>query len=119
MTGLEESPYIDGADAKKAKTQSTDPIAFSGETDRVYTPAKGLNPIVISEGGAAKLRIVRDNLDDFVVWNPWIERAAAIPDFEPKDGWKNMVCAEAGAVRSWQKLEKGDTWEGTQTVYLK
>lgn len=120
IAGLEDSPYVDKVDAAKAKTQSSDPVAFSGETDRVYTPAKGpSHPVVISEGGAAKFSIVRDNLDDVVVWNPWIDKAAGMGDFEPKDGWKNMVCAEAGAVSSWQKLEKGDAFEGAQTIYLK
>jgi glucose-6-phosphate 1-epimerase len=33
----------------------------------------------------------RENFKDVVVWNPYIEGAAAMPDFEPKDGWKNMV----------------------------
>lgn len=37
-------------------------------------------------------------------------------DFEPKDGWKQMVCVEPGAVSSWVTLEAGDTWEGQQTV---
>lgn len=107
-------------DAAKAKTQSSDPVTFSGETDRVYTPVKGpSHPVVISESGAAKFRIVRDNLDDVVVWNPWVDKSAGMGDFEPKDGWKNMVCAEAGAVSSWQKLEKGDAYEGAQTIYLK
>lgn len=120
IAGLEDSPYVDKVDAAKAKTQSSDPVAFSGETDRVYTPVKGpSHPVVISEGGAAKFRIVRDNLDDVVVWNPWVDKAAGMGDFEPKDGWKNMVCAEAGAVSSWQKLEKGDAFEGAQTIYLK
>ncbi|PNP37622.1 hypothetical protein TGAM01_v200403 [Trichoderma gamsii] len=120
IAGLEDSPYVDKVDAAKAKTQSSDAVAFSGETDRVYTPVKGpSHPVVISEGGAAKFRIVRDNLEDVVVWNPWVDKAASMGDFEPKDGWKNMVCAEAGAVSSWQKLEKGDAYEGAQTIYLK
>jgi glucose-6-phosphate 1-epimerase len=39
-------------------------------------------------------------------------------DFEPKDGWKNMVCVEPGTVKGWQKLEKGDAFEAAQTIYL-
>ena len=26
-----------------------------------------------------------------MVWNPYVEGAASMADFEPKDGWKNMV----------------------------
>ena len=37
-------------------------------------------------------------------------------DFAPKQGYKNMICVEAGAVRGWQKLEAGETWEGGQLI---
>ncbi|UKZ49340.1 hypothetical protein TrVGV298_003586 [Trichoderma virens] len=112
-------PFHDKVDGVKDKTQSSDPITFSGETDRVYTPVKGPgHPVVITDGGVAKFRVVRDNLDDVVVWNPWVDKSAGMGDFQPKDGWKNMVCVEAGAVSTWQKLEKGDAFEGAQTIYL-
>lgn len=94
-------------------------MTFTGETDRVYTPAKGpSHPLVISEGGKPRFRIVRDNLEDAVVFNPWIEKANSLGDFEPKDGWKNMVCVEPGSVKGWQKLEKGDAFEAAQTIHL-
>jgi glucose-6-phosphate 1-epimerase len=50
-----------------------------------------------------------------VVWNPWTD-ASSISDFAPVDGYKNMICVEAGAVNGWQKLEAGETWEGGQIV---
>lgn len=37
-------------------------------------------------------------------------------DFEPKDGYKNMVCVEVGAVNGWTKLEGGESWEGGQLI---
>ena len=37
-------------------------------------------------------------------------------DFEPKDGWKNMVCVEVGAVEGWTRVEPGDTFEGGMRV---
>ncbi len=40
-------------------------------------------------------------------------------DFAPKDGWKNMICVEPGAVRGWTKLEAGDAWEGSQIITAK
>lgn len=60
--------------------------------------------------------MVRDNLSDTVVWNPWIEKAKAMGDFSPDDGYKNMVCVEVGTVNGWQKLEKGEVFEGGQTI---
>lgn len=111
--------YDDKVDGVQAKKQSTNPITFSGETDRVYTTTKGSKgPITISDSGRQRFRLVRDNLDQVVVWNPWTEKSQGMADFTPKDGWKNMVCVEAGSVVGWQKLDKGDAFEGAQTIYL-
>jgi len=118
VTGLEDSTYIDKVDSLKTKSQSG-AVTFTGETDRVYTPAKGpSHPIVISDAGKPKFKIVRDNLDDAVVFNPWIEKAKSLGDFMPKDAWKKMVCVEPGSVAKWQTLEKGDAFEAAQTIHL-
>lgn len=37
-------------------------------------------------------------------------------DFEPKDGYKEMLCIEVGAVDSWVKLDGGEGWEGGQIM---
>jgi len=39
-----------------------------------------------------------DNFMDIVVWNPHVEGAASMGDFEPKAGWKNMVLNPAGLL---------------------
>lgn len=74
--------------------------------------------MTISESGTQRFRIVRDNLDQVVVWNPWIEKSESMKDFSPKDGYKNMVCVEPGSVKGWQKLEAGDAFEAAQMIYL-
>ncbi|KAI0126921.1 galactose mutarotase-like domain-containing protein [Xylariales sp. AK1849] len=118
VTGLDGSEYVDKVDAAKAKKQSGT-VTITSETDRVYTPAKGPSePVVVSEGGVTKFSVVRDNLEDVVVWNPWTEKAAGMGDFAPKDGYKNMICVEAGAVKGWTKLEAGDAFEGAQVIYV-
>lgn len=118
VTGLEDSPYTDKVDGLKTKSQSG-AVTFTGETDRVYTPAKGpSHPIVISDGGKPKFKIVRDNLEDAVVFNPWVEKAQSLGDFMPKQAWKKMVCVEPGSVAKWQTLEKGDAFEAAQTIHL-
>ncbi|KAM3468408.1 hypothetical protein MY5147_007973 [Beauveria neobassiana] len=101
-----------------AKTQAG-PITVDGELDSIYTPVGGpKQSITLREGSDTRLRIVRDNLDDVVVWNPHVDKAAGMADFAPKEGWKKMVCIEAGSVRGWQKLDKGDAFEGAQTIHL-
>ena len=99
-------------------TSPNAPVTITGKTDRVYTPAGGPGAAVtISEGGKKTFSIVRDNLNEVVVWNPWTD-AKSIGDFAPADGYKNMICVEAGAVKGWQKLEAGETWEGGQVVNI-
>lgn len=85
----------------------------------MYTPTSGPSaPVQIVQGGKTVFSVIRDNLNDVVVWNPWAEKAAGIGDFAPKDGYKKMVCVEAGSVRGWQTLEPGDAFEGAQTITL-
>jgi glucose-6-phosphate 1-epimerase len=67
-------------------------------------------------GGAPHLDVVRDNLSDVVVWNPWKEKAGGMGDFAPKDGWQQMICVETGCVNEWQSLDAGESWEGGQVV---
>ena len=85
--------------------------------DSVYKPTDN-NPVNIVQDGEVDLTITRDGLEDVVVWNPWSDKSAGMGDFEPKTGWQQMACVEAGSVRSWQKLEAGDSWTGSQYVSL-
>ncbi|CAI4218761.1 unnamed protein product [Parascedosporium putredinis] len=100
VVGLENSSFLDKVDGPKTKTQSG-AIKITGETDRVYNPETSPKDAVrVVESGKSTVSLVRDNL----------------PDVVPKDGWKTMICVEAGIVRSWTKLEKGDVFEGGQTL---
>lgn len=110
ITGLEPTAYIDKVGGAAQKSAAGSPITFSGETDRVYTDST--NTILVKEGNSTTFEIVRDGMNDCVVWNPWSEKAASMSDFGPSDGWKNMVCVEAGAVKEFLKLEGGETWQG-------
>jgi len=117
VSGLESSPYIDKVTKPiSTKTSPDGPVTISSVTDRVYTPAGGPeSPVAISESGKKKYSIVRDNLNEVVVWNPWVE-AKAMGDFWPVEGYKEMICVEAGAVKGWVRLDVGETWEGGQVI---
>ncbi|KAL7620843.1 hypothetical protein AAE478_009841 [Parahypoxylon ruwenzoriense] len=116
VTGLEDSEYVDKVDGAQTKTQAG-AVSIAGETDRVYTPAKGPSaPVIVAEEGETVFSVVRDNLKDVVVWNPWTEKANGMGDFEPKDGFKSMICVEAGSVKGWITLDPNDAFEGAQTI---
>ena len=91
------------------------PITIAGEVDRNYSldPSK---TIIVAERNKARYEITRDMLGDVVVWNPWESKAKSMADFGPEDGYKKMVCVEAGSVLAWNTLEAGDTWEGGQRI---
>jgi glucose-6-phosphate 1-epimerase len=118
ISGIESSQYADKV--KPASTPYTSPaeaLTVSSKIDRVYTPAAGPEgPVIVTENGKKKFTVVRDNMNEVVVWNPWKEDAEGISDFAPKDGYKQMICVEAGAVKGWVELGGGETWEGGQVI---
>jgi glucose-6-phosphate 1-epimerase len=117
ICGLGNSKYIDKTAGGAVAVDANSNITITSETDRVYTPANGpKHPILIYEGDKQIFEIVRDNLGDAVVWNPWTEKANGMSDFEPKDGFVNMICVEAGQVSNWVKVEAGETFEGSQMI---
>jgi D-hexose-6-phosphate mutarotase len=64
-------------------------VKIIGATDRAYESAPLETQIF--QGTNVVFTLYRKNFTDVVVWNPYEEGAASISDFEPKDGWKNMV----------------------------
>lgn len=89
-------------------------FTLSGEVDRVYhkTPSS----VIIEDDKQVRFHVERANLEDIVVWNPWSNGTPKIADFDPKDGWKNMLCVETGSVADFQTLEPGSVWEGGQVI---
>lgn len=50
-----------------------------------------------------------------VVWNPWVEKAKEMADFDD-DGYKEMICVEPGKVVVPITLEPGQQYECKQTL---
>jgi len=117
VEGLESSFYLDKTTSPiSTKTSGNEPVRIEKTTDRVYTPRNGpSSPVVVTEGGKKKFTIVRDNMAQVVVWNPF-EQTVSMVDFAPKNGYKEMICVEAGAVKGWVELRPGETWEGGQVI---
>lgn len=112
VSGLNGASYIDKVKSASKAQETQSELGISGEMDRVYTGLQPQKPVVVSQGGKPRFEVIRDNLEDLVVWNPWIDKAAGMSDFAPQEAYKQMICIEAGAVNGWQKLEPGDTFEG-------
>ncbi|MDP9173685.1 MAG: D-hexose-6-phosphate mutarotase [Planctomycetota bacterium] len=108
VEGLDNAQYIDRTAAGQRSTQSAEPIAFTGETDRAYLHTT--SPCVVHDAGLSRfLRIEKEGSDTTVVWNPWIAKAKAMPDFGD-DEWPQMLCVEAAnALECAVKLAPGHT----------
>ncbi|KAI5808578.1 galactose mutarotase-like domain-containing protein [Peziza echinospora] len=116
LTGLQNTSYKDKVLAGATSTETSSALTITGETDRVYTRVPG--PVTVQDGSKPIYSIERSNLEDIVVWNPWKEGAEKIKDFGPAEGYRNMVCVEAGSVARFQTLEAGSVWEGGQILSL-
>jgi D-hexose-6-phosphate mutarotase len=96
IAGLEGLAYLDKVGGTARRTQGPEPIRFTGETDRIYLATQGA--CTIHDPGRRRRIVVRKSGSDAtVVWNPWIAKAKAMPDFGDGE-WTGMVCVETGNV---------------------
>ena len=118
ITGLLGTTYTDKVLDARTAVEGSPALRLTAETDRIYHKIAQNTTSVREEQPTDRPRfdIIRDKLDDTVVWNPWATKAAAMSDFGPAEGWKNMLCVEAGSVSGWQKLEPGETFEAGQVM---
>lgn len=94
IEGLDGVHYLDrAAGAQQLENTQSGPVTITGETDRIYDSAGSvvLNDPVLGR----KLEISKIGSANTVVWNPWIDKAAAMADFGD-DEWTGMICIEAG-----------------------
>src|SRR4051794_38841531 len=96
ITGLEGTEYLDKVGGLTRRREGRDPLRFSGETDRVYLDTQA-DCVIHDAAGQRRISIGKAGSDATVVWNPWIAKARAMPDFGD-DEWPGMVCVETGNV---------------------
>ena len=93
IEGLDGSQYFDRAPgAATERVTQVGPVTFTGETDRLYYSASPAS--VIDIAGGRRITVASDGSANTVVWNPWIAKAAAMPDYGDEE-WREMVCLEA------------------------
>ena len=97
VTGLAGTEYLDKVDGFARKRQDDAPIRFSGETDRVYLETES-TCIIHDPRLQRQIAIAKTGSRSTIVWNPWSDKARAMPDFGD-DEWPSMLCIETANVR--------------------
>ena len=95
VEGVGGLKYIETLDNWKTVTQTGD-LRFTGETDRIYLDAPPLLSIV-DPAWERRIELTSTGSRTAVIWNPWIDRAAAFSDMAD-DGWQRMLCIETANV---------------------
>ena len=113
VEGLSGLSYADKI--AQSTAQQDGAVHIVGETDRVYRNVKESAVIVLEKGKPLHV-IKRDEMTDIVVWNPWADNLPA--DFAPSDGYKHMLCVEAGCVSQFESLRGGSSREHGQTISI-
>lgn len=92
LSGLEGSSYDDKVSGARGCVEPDAPLRFTAETDRVYDSTGR----VTVRDPAQNRRVIVDKTASrtTVVWNPWSEKAARLPDVGA-GAWTGMVCVEA------------------------
>lgn len=89
-------------------------LKVNAEIDRIY--ANTQQAIVIAQAHQ-QLSLSQTGFSDAVVWNPGEEKGLQLKDLE-SDGYRHMLCVEAGAILQPITLAPGDVWSGSQTMRL-
>jgi glucose-6-phosphate 1-epimerase len=114
VRGLDGITYLDKTDSFREKTQNGD-VTISTETDRVFVNTRGAVDVMDDSLGRT-VRTEKANSETTVVWNPWREQAAKLPDFAD-DEWQQMVAIEGSNVQTAAiHLDPGD--EHTMRITL-
>ncbi len=67
-------------------------LRITAETDRVYRSTAEVE--VVDPVLGRRIRLSKEGSAQTVVWNPWVDKARAMPDFGD-DEWPQMLCVEA------------------------
>ncbi|CAG8767374.1 14111_t:CDS:2, partial [Dentiscutata erythropus] len=117
IKGLNNITYIDKVTNFTRALDAKDSITIDQETDRIYenVPRDEFLIDLCQPDGVGNFTLKKINLKDTVVWNPWIDKARSMSDFDDEE-YKNMVCVEPGTVTEYVKLEADKTWECGQIL---
>ena len=93
--GLEGAAFTDRLTGPQPA--ETDPVRFTAETDRIYQHTTATTAVTDAAAGRT-IGISKQGSASTVVWNPWVDKAAAMADFGD-DEYTGMVCVETCNIR--------------------
>lgn len=107
VTGLAGEAYWSKVTGSEG-VQGPEPLTFAAQTDRVYKHSSA--DVMLHDPGLGRtIHIAKRGSQSTVVWNPWIEKAAAMADFGD-DEWPEMLCIEtANALDDVVTIPPGET----------
>jgi glucose-6-phosphate 1-epimerase len=115
ILGLENAGFVDKTDALARKAAEGRPLAIAAETDRVYTGTTGALTVE-DPVSRRRVRVAKSGSATTVVWNPWVAKAKAMPDFGDEE-WPGMLCVEtANALGDAVTLAPGATHTLVATI---
>ncbi len=115
VTGLENARYLSKTQGNAMRVQGDEPIRFTAQTDRLYN-ATDSACVIHDPGRHRRIVVEKSGSRSTVVWNPWTDKAKAMPDFGD-DEWPGMLCVEtANAGPDAITLAPGATHNMTATI---
>ena len=113
LHGLRGTRLRDHLRGGAESVEEREEIRFDRETDQVHLDIPG--PLTLRDAkDGRKLIINQTGMQDAVVWNPWIDKARALPDFGDEE-YQRMVCVETGRIATPVRLDPGQAWAGETT----
>ena len=92
VDGLQGSQYIEFGEGP---FDQNDIVNFARETDMVYNNAPLVQKIKTLDG---TISVARENSTSCVLWNPWVDKAQRLTNFQD-DEYNKMLCLEAANVK--------------------
>ena len=90
MHGLDQASFTDRLTGQTGKQEGA--LGIGAETDRLFTPTAP--ECVLHDASLGRtLAMTFSGTQSLVVWNPWINKARAMPDFGD-DEYVSMLCLE-------------------------
>lgn len=112
VQGLQNLAYVDRLAADTLNLERSTLVQIDDEVDRIYQ--KPPQTLLVHDSGR-DLAVRLENFADVVLWNPWEDKCAELPDMTAKD-FRRMLCLEPANITTPITLPAGESWWGRQTL---